>query len=74
MGNCHYQQPIRTGQIVFFPKLKTNSSEARFIKSLKTRAPKKKKKTQKMEIFFDSRVRRQLQQHQTQGHSLGRRS
>ena len=52
MGNCHYQQPIRTRQIVFFPKLKANSSKARFTKSPKTRAPQKKKKKQRMEIFF----------------------
>ena len=75
MGNCHYQQPIRTRQIVFFPKLKANSSKARFTKSPKTRAPKKKKKkTKDGNIFLDSRFRRQLQHRQTQGHSLGGRS
>ena len=43
MGNYHCQQPIKTGQIVLFPKLIANNSEARFTKSPKTWAPKKKK-------------------------------
>ena len=72
MGNYHYQQPIKTGQIVLFPKLRANNSEARFTKSPKTWAPKKTKNKQKKEIFFDSRFRRQLQHRRTQGHSLGR--
>ena len=59
MGNCDYQQSIRTEQIVFFPKLRANGFEARFTKSPKTRAP-KKKGTPKMEIFFESRFKRQL--------------
>ena len=44
MGNYHCQQPIKTGQILLFPKLRANCSEVRFTKSLKTWAPKKKKK------------------------------
>ena len=47
MGNCDYQQSIRTGQIVFFLKLKVNGSETRFTKNPKTRAPKKEKKKKK---------------------------
>ena len=47
MGNYHYQQPINTGQIVLFPKLRANGSEARFTKGTKTWAPKKKKKRAK---------------------------
>ena len=63
MGNCDYQQSIRTEQIVFYPKLRANGSEARFTKkALKHEHPKKKKKegTPKVEIFFESRFKRQL--------------
>ena len=44
MGNYHCQQPIKTGQIVLFPKLRANSFKARFTKSPKTWAPKNKNK------------------------------
>ena len=79
MGNYHCQQPIKTGQIVSFPKLKANCSEVRFTKSPKTLAPikkkKKKKKRQKKKIFFfDSRFKRQLQHRRTKGHSQGHQS
>ena len=48
MGNCDYQQSIRTEQIVFFPKLRANGSEAKFTKkALKHEHPKKKKKKRK---------------------------
>ena len=52
MGNCNYQQTIRTGQIVFFPKPKANGFETRFTKSPKTWAPKKKKKQQKWKYLL----------------------
>ena len=50
MGNYHYQQPIKTGQIVLFSKLRANCSKVRFTKSPKTWAPKKKKKGKKRNI------------------------
>ena len=49
MGNYHCQQPIKTRQIVLFPKLRGNSSEVRFTKSPKIWAPKKKKKIEAKE-------------------------
>ena len=45
MGKYDYQQSTRTEQIVFYPKLRANGSEARFTKkALKHEHPKKKKK------------------------------
>ena len=58
MSNYHCQQPIKTGQIVSFPKLKANCSEVRFTKSPKTWAPEKKKKKKAKEgnIFLLKQV------------------
>ena len=71
MGNYHCQQPIKTGQIVLFPKLRANSFKARFTKSPKTWAPKNKTKKDG-NIFLGSKFRRQLQHRRTRGHSQGR--
>ena len=43
MGNCDYQQSIRTGQIMFFPKLKANGPKPDLQKAQKQGHPKKKK-------------------------------
>ena len=54
MGNCDYQQSIRTGQIMFFPKLKANGPKPDLQKTLKHGHPKKKKKknTKNGNIFW----------------------
>ena len=51
MGNCNYQQTIRTGQIVFFPKLKANGPKPDLQKAQKHGHPKKKMNTKNGNIF-----------------------